>query len=72
MSSTTDTAAGAAAGTDTVVDLRGMWIGLITLDVFYLIVRIYEQVFGWRAGLELVRSGVPDLLAEHSLDGNSA
>jgi methane/ammonia monooxygenase subunit C len=48
MSSTTETAAGAAAGTDTVVDLRGMWIGLVVLDVFYLIVRIYEQVFGWR------------------------
>lgn len=52
MSSTTETAAGAAAGTDTVVDLRGMWIGLVVLDVFYLIVRIYEQVFGWRAGLD--------------------
>ncbi len=52
MSSTTETAAGAAAGTDTVVDLRGMWIGLVVLDVFYLIVRIYEQVYGWRAGLD--------------------
>jgi len=52
MISTTETAAGAAAGTDTVVDLRGMWIGLVVLDVFYLIVRIYEQVFGWRAGLD--------------------
>ena len=51
MSSTTETAAGAAAGTDTVVDLRGMWIGLVVLDVFYLIVRVYEQVYGWRAGL---------------------
>ncbi len=52
MSSTTETAAGAAAGTDTVVDLRGMWIGLVVLDVFYLIVRVYEQVYGWRAGLD--------------------
>ena len=52
MSSTTDTAVGAAAGTDRVVDLRGMWIGLVVLDVFYLIVRVYEQVYGWRAGLD--------------------
>ena len=29
-----------------------MWIGLVVLDVFYLIVRIYEQVYGWRAGLD--------------------
>jgi len=49
MSSTTDTAVGAAAGTDRVVDLRGMWIGLIVLNIFYLIVRVYEQVYGWRA-----------------------
>ena len=52
MSSTTSTAAGAAAGTDTIVDLRGMWIGLLVLNVFYLIVRIYEQIYGWRAGLD--------------------
>src|SRR3974390_1019858 len=51
MSSTTSTAAGAAAGTDTIVDLKGMWIGLVVLNVFYLIVRIYEQIYGWRAGL---------------------
>ncbi|MFM8859195.1 MAG: methane monooxygenase/ammonia monooxygenase subunit C, partial [Methylocystis sp.] len=50
MSSTT--AVGAAAGTESVVDLRGMWIGLATLNIFYLIVRIYEQIFGWRAGLD--------------------
>src|SRR5208283_214212 len=52
MSSTTETAAGAAAGTDAIVDLKGMWIGLAVLNVFYLIVRIYEQIFGWRAGLD--------------------
>ncbi|MBG0804040.1 methane monooxygenase/ammonia monooxygenase subunit C, partial [Methylocystis sp. H15] len=52
MSSTTDTAARAAAGTEAVVDLKGMWIGLAVLNGFYLVVRIYEQVFGWRAGLD--------------------
>jgi methane/ammonia monooxygenase subunit C len=36
-----------------VVDLRGMWIGLAVLNVFYLIVRIYEQIYGWCAGLDL-------------------
>ena len=29
-----------------------MWIGLAVLNVFYLIVRIYEQIYGWRAGLD--------------------
>src|SRR5512136_1565811 len=51
MSSTTSAAAGAATET-AVVDLRGMWIGLAVLNVFYLIVRIYEQIYGWRAGLD--------------------
>ena len=49
MSTVTTTA---SAVESKVVDLRGMWIGLATLNVFYLIVRIYEQVFGWRAGLD--------------------
>jgi len=26
---------------ESVVDLRGMWIGLATLNVFYLIVRVH-------------------------------
>ena len=53
MAITTQTAdrVGVAAGTETIVDLKGMWIGLVVLNVFYLIVRIYEQIFGWRAGL---------------------
>ena len=51
MASTTSAAAGAAAEVQ-VVDLRGMWIGLAVLNVFYLIVRIYEQIYGWRAGLD--------------------
>jgi methane/ammonia monooxygenase subunit C len=51
MASTTSAAAGAAAEVQ-VVDLRGMWIGLALLNTFYLIVRIYEQIYGWRAGLD--------------------
>ena len=51
MSVTTETSAGAAAGSDAIVDLKGMWIGVAGLNIFYLIVRIYEQIFGWRAGL---------------------
>mgnify|MGYP003339889568 FL=1 len=51
MSTVTTTNAAVAAKSD-VVDLRGMWIGLALLNTFYLIVRIYEQVFGWRAGLD--------------------
>jgi methane/ammonia monooxygenase subunit C len=52
MSSTTSAAAGAAAEVESVVDLRGMWIGLAVLNLFYLLVRIYEQIYGWRAGLD--------------------
>jgi methane/ammonia monooxygenase subunit C len=52
MSSTTEIAAPAAAPADTIVDLKGMWIGLAVLNTFYLIIRIYEQIFGWRAGLD--------------------
>ncbi|WP_456299339.1 methane monooxygenase/ammonia monooxygenase subunit C, partial [Methylocystis silviterrae] len=29
-----------------------MWIGLAVLNGFYLVVRIYEQIYGWRAGLD--------------------
>jgi methane/ammonia monooxygenase subunit C len=51
MSVTTETA-GAAAGEVAIVDLKGLWIGAAGLNIFYLIVRIYEQIFGWRAGLD--------------------
>ena len=57
MSSVTDTAArtdrvGVQVGPDVIVDLKPMWIGLVVLNSFYLIVRIYEQIYGWRAGLD--------------------
>lgn len=56
MTSIIDTAArtdrAEVAGADKIVDLRGLWIGLAVLNVFYLIVRIYEQIYGWRAGLD--------------------
>jgi methane/ammonia monooxygenase subunit C len=57
MSLATDTAArtdrgAAAVGADVIVDLKPMWIGLAVLSVFYLIVRVYEQIYGWRAGLD--------------------
>ncbi len=56
MTSIVDTAArtdkSGAVGADKIVDLRGLWIGLVVLNVFYLIVRIYEQIYGWRAGLD--------------------
>jgi methane/ammonia monooxygenase subunit C len=52
LSSQTARTTGIATETDAIVDLRGMWIGLVTLNVFYLIVRVYAQIFGWRAGLD--------------------
>jgi methane/ammonia monooxygenase subunit C len=52
MSVTTETRVGAAAEVGAIVDLKGMWIGVAALNVFYLIVRIYEQIYGWRAGLD--------------------
>ena len=36
--------AAVAAENELIVDLRGMWIGLAVLNVFYLIVRVYEQI----------------------------
>jgi methane/ammonia monooxygenase subunit C len=52
MSETTQSAVGAIERAEPIVDLRGMWIGLAVLNGFYLVVRIYEQIFGWRAGLD--------------------
>ena len=52
MSLSTQTASGAVAAEKPVVDLRGMWIGLALLNSFYLLVRVYEQIYGWRAGLD--------------------
>jgi methane/ammonia monooxygenase subunit C len=51
MSLSTETAAGAVGRPDVIVDLKPLWFGLAGLNCFYLIVRIYEQIFGWRAGL---------------------
>ena len=68
MSSTT--AVGAAAGTESVVDLRGLWIGLATLNIFYLIVRIYEQIFGWRAGLDSFAPGKQLTVVLNHADGS--
>ncbi|WP_159726922.1 bacterial ammonia monooxygenase, subunit AmoC [Methylosinus sp. Ce-a6] len=35
-----------------IVNLKPMWIGLAGLVTIYATARIYEQVFGWRAGLD--------------------
>jgi methane/ammonia monooxygenase subunit C len=45
-------ATAAAAVEKPIVDLRGMCIGLVLLNSFYFTVRIYEKIYGWRAGLE--------------------
>ena len=37
MSVTTETSAGAAAGSDAIVDLKTMWIGIAGLNIFYLL-----------------------------------
>ena len=53
MSITTERAGAAGvAAEERIVDLKGMWIGLAVLNGFYLVVRIYEQIYGWRAGLD--------------------
>lgn len=41
MSLSTQTASGAVAAEKTLVDLRGMWIGLGLLNSFYLFVRVW-------------------------------
>ena len=68
MTSTTTTAVGVKDDADAIINLKPM-IGLSVMTVFYLIVRVYEQIFGWRAGLELLRAGVPDVLAERFVNG---
>jgi methane/ammonia monooxygenase subunit C len=55
MSLTTEAAgkAGATESADVViVDLKPMWIAAAGLVTFYLFIRIYEQIYGWRAGLD--------------------
>ena len=51
MTSTATTAAGVRDDADVIINLKPMWIGLGVMTVFYMIVRVYEQIFGWRAGL---------------------
>src|SRR5512136_1516936 len=52
MSISTQGAPRVIAAEKPIADLKGMWIGLALLNSFYLIVRIYEQIYGWRAGLD--------------------
>ena len=52
MTSTTTTAARVKDEADAIINLKPMWIGLAVMTVFYMIVRVYEQIFGWRAGLD--------------------
>jgi methane/ammonia monooxygenase subunit C len=52
MTSTATTVAGVKDDADAIIDLKPMYIGLAVMTVFYLIVRVYEQIFGWRAGLD--------------------
>ena len=50
----TSTSAGSQAS-DVGEDLfnpKNLYIGLAAMFVFYLVVRIYEQIFGWSAGLD--------------------
>ncbi len=52
MTSTATTAVGVRDDADVIINLKPMWIGLGVMTVFYMIVRVYEQIFGWRAGLD--------------------
>ena len=52
MTSTATTAAYVKDEADAVINLKPMWIGLSVMTIFYTIVRVYEQIFGWRAGLD--------------------
>ncbi len=75
MSLTTDTAAGkagAAESTDVViVNLRPMWIAAGVLVTFYPFIRIYEQIYGWRAGFDFFAPEFQTVLADIALDRNS-
>jgi methane/ammonia monooxygenase subunit C len=42
----------AAPSDRAIVDLKPMWFGTIALCTFFVIVRIYEQFYGWSAGMD--------------------
>ena len=47
-----DAARRAAGFTNAFNDRRPLWIGLTALTLLVLAIRIYEQIFGWSAGLD--------------------
>ena len=56
MSLTTEFAGKSAVEVkDVLVDIKPIGSAWRCSIVFYLIVRIYEQIFGWRAGLTSLR-----------------
>ena len=62
MSLTTEKAAGSvrAAESDSIVNYWPAYWTMICLFVFYVTIRIYEQYFGWKAGLDFsLRSSRP-------------
>jgi methane/ammonia monooxygenase subunit C len=44
--------AGATSQDRPILDLKPMWIGTIALCAFFVILRIYEQFYGWSAGMD--------------------
>jgi methane/ammonia monooxygenase subunit C len=42
----------AASHEQPIVDLKPVWLGTIALCAFFVVVRIYEQFYGWSAGMD--------------------
>ena len=43
----------AAAAERPLIDLKWTWIATVAICAFFIGVREYEQMFGWKAGMEL-------------------
>ena len=56
--------AGATTATQAPFSLKTLWIGAGIVLAFTLLVRLYEQLFGFSDGLELVLAGVSAVLAK--------
>ena len=65
-------AAASAEQADVIVNYKPAYIAMFCLGVFYVGIRILRAGFRLARGSRLVRAGVPDLLAEHPVDGDSA
>jgi len=52
----------AAAAERPLIDLKWTWIATVAICAFFIGVREYEQMFGWKAGMDSYSGGISDIL----------